>query len=286
VRGWSSPDVVVALAAGAALSLGFVARELRARSPLIDLDVFRQRRFGDPIAISAAVSVGLTSVFLFLSLYYQSIRGLSPLEAGLLYLPTTAAIIALSPIASRVSSRFGPARVVPAAVLVGAGGLMLLSGITPDTPVVVLATAQLLIGVGVGLSLPVLSTEALNAVASDQGGMAASILKTSRSIAGSFGVATVGTLVVAFGRSAYDSDLAASDLPDAVKRVAADDDPLTQHGDTAEAAGPVLAIAERAAATGIGRALLVAAALVVAAAVMSWLTLRGEREAEPLVSAS
>jgi EmrB/QacA subfamily drug resistance transporter len=286
VRGWTSPDVVVALIAGVVLSLAFVARELRARSPIVDLAVFRRRHFSDPIAISAAVSVGLTSVFLFISIYYQSIRGLSPLSAGLLYLPTTVPIIALSPIASRVADRFGPARVVPGAVLVGAAGLVLLGGITPNTSVAVLALAQLLIGVGVGLSLPVLSTRALNAVASDQGGMAASILKTSRSIAGSFGVAAVGTLVVAFARAAYRSDVNESNLPEAVKRIAAEGDPITEHGGPADTVGPALEIAERAAATGIGRALLVAAALVVVAAVASWLTLRTEHQPQLQASAT
>ncbi len=237
VDGWDSGLVIGLLAGGVVASAGFVARELRAPAPLLDLRTFRDAAFGGGIAVGAILSFGLISVFLFVSIYYQSVRGLTAIETGLLYLPTTLLVIALAPVASKIADRLGPRRVVTAALLVAAAGLALFGPITPDTAIVQLLAGQLLIGAGVGLSLPLLSTAVINAVPAEHSGMASSVLKTSREVAGTFGVAAIGALVVAFGgaEAATDAD---------------------------------------AAARGIGDALFVGAGLIVVSAVVAWLTVQ------------
>lgn len=279
VGGWGEGSVIAAAAAGGALSAGFVARELRARSPLLDLSILRRPAFGGTIAVSALLSFGLFSVFLFISIYYQSVRGLDAVETGLLYLPSTLLLIVLSPFSGRIAERVGAHRLVPGGVLVAAAGLGLFGTITPSTSIAVLAAAQLLIGVGVGLSLPSLSTATLGAVAPEQSGMASSVLRTSREVAGIFGVVAVGAIVVAFGRSAFRSELAASALPEPVARAAANVNPLGHAGELARAlpagdVNAVAALASEAAATGIAHALAICAALIAASAPLAWRALR------------
>ena len=99
-EGWSSPRSSAASPVGAALLAAFAAIELRSRSPMLDVRLFRVPAFTGASIASFAVAASVFSMLLYIVLYLQNVLGLSPLEAGLRLLPITAMAFVFSPLAA------------------------------------------------------------------------------------------------------------------------------------------------------------------------------------------
>src|SRR5690606_16538381 len=131
--------------------LGLLWYEPRRADPLIDLRFFRSAPFSGAVAI-ALCSFAALGGFLFINtLYLQNVRGLSPLDAGLYTLPMALATLVLSPVSGRiVAARGARPPLVAAGVLITVSGL-LLTLVTPDTPVPALLALYVVFGSGFGL---------------------------------------------------------------------------------------------------------------------------------------
>jgi len=122
----TGPTGPPALAAGAALLVGFVLWERRTAHPMMPLHLFRSPVFSAANAMTLLVYGALGAMLLFLVLQLQVGLGMSPLQAGLAMLPMTVALLLLSGRAGALATRVGarvPMTVGP--VLCGAGTLML-----------------------------------------------------------------------------------------------------------------------------------------------------------------
>src|ERR687892_2193717 len=97
--GWSSPEVVAALAIGAALVVGFVLWELRAREPMLPMRFFRSRAFSSGNAGVFFLFAALFGAVFFFAQFLQIGLGHGPLEAGLRLAPWTAALFVVAPVA-------------------------------------------------------------------------------------------------------------------------------------------------------------------------------------------
>src|SRR5687767_14447505 len=128
-EGWGSTFIVSLFASAALLMAAFIAIERRVKEPMLPLGLFRKRSFTGVQLAAFAVSGSMFALFLYLTLYLQNYLELSPLEAGLRYLPITLASFFVAPIAGALLSRV-PARVMLSIGLGGTGvGLLLMSGI-------------------------------------------------------------------------------------------------------------------------------------------------------------
>ncbi|AEF41370.1 Drug resistance transporter, EmrB/QacA subfamily [Hoyosella subflava DQS3-9A1] len=278
--GWQAAEVIASLVLGTVCAIAFLRHELRSSEPLLDLALFRNPAFRSPIVVGAILSFGLISVFLFISIYYQSVRGLSAIETGLLYLPTTVMIVVLAPFTGTLLKHVAPRTVVSAGLLIAAAGLAMYAGITPMTAIVWLAIAQLLIGIGVGLAFPPLSNLALDAVEKARAGLAISIMKTSREVVGTLGLAVMGILVVTFGDRSLHSAVADAGLPPSVAetlagvKVVGDQDAVLE-SIPADDRNQVIQLITESAASGIGTALAIGSALIVICAIYAWRTIPG-----------
>ena len=169
-EGWSSPEIVGSLAVGAALLAAFAAIELRSRSPMLDLRLFRVPAFTGASIASFAVAASVFSMLLYVVLYLQNVLGHSPLEAGLRLLPITAMAFVFSPLAARLSER------VPLRALIGVGlgvagaGLLVARGLDADSEWTALLPGMLLMGAGIGLVNPTVSEAAIGCRTSCKGG--------------------------------------------------------------------------------------------------------------------
>jgi MFS family permease len=141
----------------------------------------------------------LFAVFLYLTLYLQNYLGLSPLEAGVRYLPITLASFIVAPIAGALLSRL-PARLMMSGGLAIAGvGLLLMSGVGAGDEWTTLLGGFLVAGVGVGLLNPVIADVAVSVVPKEQSGMAAGINDTFRQVGVAVGIAVWGAIFVGRG---------------------------------------------------------------------------------------
>jgi len=194
--GWGSPGVLVPLAAGLAMLALFALVEGRvARDPLIPLRVFRMPLLRAANLIIALLFAGIFAMWFFVSLYLQQVHHDDALEAGIAFLPMTLSIAGASTMAPRLVERFGVRRVLTTGMSVAALGLLLLSGVGPDSsywtgvlPGGVLAT------LGAGSSMVPATILAVRGVPATESGLASGVLNTSRLAGGTLGLAVLITI--------------------------------------------------------------------------------------------
>jgi EmrB/QacA subfamily drug resistance transporter len=202
---WGSARVVGLLVLAAVSLVSFVVIEQRVRAPMVDFSFFRSRSFLGANLVAFIVSFAMLATFFFLALFLQNVRGYSPLQAGVRFLPMTALIIVIGPIAGRLTDRIGPRVLMTGGLLAVAGSLFWQSFLQVNTSYGFLIGAFVLMGVGMGFVMSPMSTAAMNAVDASKAGVASGVLSMSRMVGGTFGVAVLGALITALGRSRLDT---------------------------------------------------------------------------------
>ncbi|WP_163510038.1 MFS transporter [Fodinicola acaciae] len=181
--------VVFVVAAGV-----FAYAERRARHPMVPLGLFRQPGVVVAVGVGLAVNFAFYGVVFLLALYFEQVRGLPALLAGLMFLPMTALITVVNLTAGRLVNRYGPRLPMVVGQVVLAAGVLGLLLLGRDTPVVVQALLLVPFGVGGGLTVPALTVVLLRSVDAGQAGIASGILNAGRQFGGALGVAVFGAL--------------------------------------------------------------------------------------------
>ena len=204
---WGSARVIVLLAVAAASLAAFVVIERRVKAPMLDFTFFRSRTFLGANLVAFIVSFAMLAQFFFLALYMQNVLHYSPLQTGIRFLPATVVIIVMGPLAGRLTDKIGPRPLMTAGLLVVATALFVQSRITVHSGYGLLLPGFVLMGIGMGLVMSPMSTAAMNAVDRTKAGAASGVLSMSRMVGGTFGVAVMGALVTAVGRSQLNQHL-------------------------------------------------------------------------------
>ncbi|NEC63618.1 MFS transporter [Streptomyces sp. SID9727] len=192
---WGS-GTILGLGAGAAgTTLLFLLVERRAAEPIIPLRLFRDSIFNVTALVGAVVGVALFGAASYLPTFLQMVDGATATESGLLMLPMMGGIVGASVVSGQLISRTGRYRVYPiAGSAVSAVGMWLLSRLETDTPRLEYSIAQAVLGLGIGLIMPVLVLAVQNSVRPADLGTATSANNYFRQIGGSVGAAVFGTL--------------------------------------------------------------------------------------------
>lgn len=175
-------------------------RTLHRGSPLLDLRLFRVRAFSIGLLVALTFFSGQASFFLTLTLFLQEGLRLSPLVAGLVFVPFAVGFIGASLLAARLVVRLGNRVLNLGALGMAAGLLMFITLVHADSvalPAVALAPALLVYGSGQGLVTAPLFTAVLRGVPLEFAGAASGVLTTTQQLASSLGVALIG--IIFFG---------------------------------------------------------------------------------------
>ncbi|WP_433894795.1 MFS transporter [Streptomyces sp. CA-111067] len=194
-RGWASPVILASFAAGAALLAAFVAVEGRGRTPMLPLRLFRERLFTVSNTAMVVVGFALMGSAFFFSQFFVYVQGSSILRAGLQTLPTSAAMVVVSPYAGRLAARYGFRIVVTTGMALAGLGLLALGFAHADTGYGNVWWRLAVVGIGFGLTMSPLTGAAIQAVSPREGGLASGISSTTRQIGAVLGVAVLGAIV-------------------------------------------------------------------------------------------
>ncbi|MBV9169041.1 MAG: MFS transporter, partial [Chloroflexi bacterium] len=170
--GFTAPRVLAALAVAVVALVTFFVAQPRAAHPMVPLGLFRSRPVAVSVAGGFAFTVGFYGLVFLLSLYLQQLRGLSPLQTGLAFVPMTGLTGVVTLIAPRVAARFGPRVPVAAGQLLMATGLLGLCAAVAGAPIWLLAVLSILIGLGSSLSVPTLTAVLVSSVPAERAGTA------------------------------------------------------------------------------------------------------------------
>ncbi|MEV5238928.1 MFS transporter [Streptomyces cinnamoneus] len=192
--GWLSPLAVGGYALIAVTAAGFARVELRQSEPLMDLGLFRRPLFAASVLGAVAVFVALNVTLLLNTLYLQHARGWTPLATGTATLPLALGATLCAPWSGTLVARLGPRRpLVLAGGFTTAGGLCMVN-LGPDTDVLLLLLAYLLIGIGFGFANAPITNTAVSGLPPSRAGVAGAITSTARQVGSAIGIAVAGGL--------------------------------------------------------------------------------------------
>jgi EmrB/QacA subfamily drug resistance transporter len=199
-HGWTSPQIVTALVAGALVLAAFVAWELRAAEPMLPMRFFRDRAFSAANGASLFMYFGMFGSIFLLTQFFQTAQGFSPLESGVRVLPWTAMPLIVAPIAGALTDRIGGGRIMATGLALQAIGLAWIAAVTePTVGYVSLVGPFVLSGIGMGMFFAPVAYVVLSAVKPQEEGKASGANNAIREVGGVFGVAVLASLFAHYG---------------------------------------------------------------------------------------
>jgi EmrB/QacA subfamily drug resistance transporter len=203
--GWKTPIVLVTGVAGIITLVSFVLVERSSRHPLLPLAIFRSRQFTAANAITFVIYGALGGALFLLPLQLQRAVGLSALESGSALIPMTILMLLLSPLAGRISQRTGPRVPMTVGPFVAAVGLALLVRVGPAGGYwLTILPAVVVFGLGLSITVAPLTATVLAAAGPEHAGIASAINNDVARAAGLIAVATLPLVAGITGRAALD----------------------------------------------------------------------------------
>jgi EmrB/QacA subfamily drug resistance transporter len=193
---WSSPQVIGAFALGVVMALAFILIELRAAEPILPLDLFRDRTFTVSSLVVFATGFGMFGTILYIPLFIQGVIGTSATESGQILFPMMFALIFSSVVGGQLISRTGKYRLLAiGGLIVMTVGIGLLSRQNVHTTSLLAIRNMVIIGLGLGVTMPVFTIAVQNAAPISRLGVVTSGIQFFRSIGGTVGTAIMGSFL-------------------------------------------------------------------------------------------
>ncbi|MQM28490.1 DHA2 family efflux MFS transporter permease subunit [Glycomyces sp. NEAU-7082] len=210
---WSGIEVWGTIALGVLVLTAFVLWEKRIPHASLDMKLFKSTRFSASSAIITLTFFGMMGLMFFMTFYLQLLKGYSPLETGLLFLPFGAAMLVFAPLSNTLVNRFGAKAVgIVAMLLVITNFTATAFVLEADTPVWVVIVLFLITGAGMANLMPPAMNTLMSSVPREKAGVGSALANTLRQVGGALGVAVLGTIMA----QSYQSQIAdsAPQLPD------------------------------------------------------------------------
>jgi EmrB/QacA subfamily drug resistance transporter len=187
------PEVI---GAGAVLIMLFLIWERYQSEPLLPLSLFADRNFAVANWVAAAISFGMLSTFLPITIYLQSVRGFSALVAGLTLAPMSLTSMVTAPFAGRAADRIGGKYILLAGIslfTIGIASIAYIAG--PDSTWINFLVPAIIAGAGIGMTFAPMTTIAMRNIEPRVAGAASAILNTIRQLGAAIGSAVIGAVL-------------------------------------------------------------------------------------------
>jgi EmrB/QacA subfamily drug resistance transporter len=188
--GWTSPHTVALYVVVAAAGAGFVARERRARAPMLDLSLFRRIPFTAGVAGGLLSYLVLFGTMFAVPFFLERGRGQNPGHAGLVVTALPLALGCVAPFSGTLAARIGPRPLAVGGMALCAGALAAM-GLSRATGWSLVA-GLVVVGAGLGLFIPPNNTAVMTAVPRSQAGTASGVLNMTRGLGTALGLALTG----------------------------------------------------------------------------------------------
>lgn len=268
VHGWAHAQVAGPLIGGLLLIVAFAAWTLRARSPLVDLNLFKSRRFSMATLAFTVVGFAMNGVLFVITPFLQIVQGNDAQGTGVRMLPMIGAMVVGAVTTDRVAKRFGSKLTIASGFAGTALGMLVLSRVGADSGYGLVALALVIMGLSIAFAMIPSLDAILASVPAGETGAGTALTRAIQNVAASFGVAVMGSIL----NNAYQSHLLPhlTGLPANVQSAAQASVAVAAaiaHRLPAPVGANLLRAADEAYAQGMGDVMLVTAAMTLVCAV-------------------
>ncbi|WP_049580721.1 MFS transporter [Streptomyces sp. SBT349] len=207
---WTESVTVGMFVSSAVLLTLFVVVEARVKNPLLPLRVVTDRNRGGAYASLGLAIIAMFGLFLFLTYYLQIVRGYSPVETGLAFLPMVVGmIVGSTQIGALLVTRVPPRLLMVPGFLVASVGMLMLTQLSVDTSYTMLIMpATVLLGLGLGTSFMPAMSLATERVRPADAGVASAMVNVSQQVGGAIGTALLNTIAASATTSYFNDHVA------------------------------------------------------------------------------
>jgi EmrB/QacA subfamily drug resistance transporter len=203
-EGWGAPVIALLFSIAVISFAAFIIWELRTQNPILELRVFLSRKFAAAVLVGMVLSVGLFGSTYIIPLFVQTVQGYSPTRSGLLLMPGGLLMMAMFPIAGRLSDRLPGYQMILFGLAVFGTSCILMMQAHTDTPFWVFAVWIMFGRVGLATMMPTLTVTAVSTLKPELLSQGSGALNFSRQLGGAVGV---NVLALILGqRTAFFSD--------------------------------------------------------------------------------
>ena len=204
--GWLAPGVVSAFVVAVVLGVAFVVFELRAREPMLDIRLFKNRRLSSgAAAISISFFVMLGAIFL-VTQWLQFVEGYSPLEAGIRMVPMALGFMVGAATSDKLVARLGTKIVLTGGLIGIALGLTQLAFLDVGTAYWPIGVALFTVGIGMGATMAPATDAVMGSVPEENAGVGSALNDVTRNVGGALGIGVIGSVF----NSIYGSQVASA----------------------------------------------------------------------------
>ncbi len=193
-HGWTSTTVFGAAAVGGLALAGFLAWEARCSHPMLDLALFRDRRFSIGALTLTLLYFGALGTYFLYTQHLQFVLGYSALRAGVYSVPFAVVLVLCSLQTPRAVARFGTAAVAGAGMAVLAVGVGIRALANAHTGYPLLLLSLVICAVGVGSTIAPSTVSIMNSLTADQAGVGSAMNDAARQVGAAAGVAVLGSV--------------------------------------------------------------------------------------------
>lgn len=210
--GWTDPVVMTTIAVGIVSLVIFIFRQLKLDEPLLQIRIYKYPMFALSSAISVVVSMSMFSAMILMPIYIQSIKGISPINSGLLMLPGALVMGVMSPVTGRLFDRFGAKVLAVPGLMIVVATTYMFSQLSIDSSFVNIMLIYTLRMFGISMVMMPVMTNGLNTLPMKSYPHGTAINNTLQQVAGAVGSAFLISIMNARTESAA-KDLALSGTP-------------------------------------------------------------------------
>ncbi|MDL5378390.1 MDR family MFS transporter [Exiguobacterium mexicanum] len=203
--GWDNPIVLTTMIVGFVALIAFVIRQLNMEKPLLDLRAYKYPMFALASIIAIVNAVAMFSGMILTPAYVQSVRGISPLDSGLMLLPGAIIMGIMSPITGKLFDKFGPKLLSITGLTITAISTYMLAHVQLDSTYAYIVTTYTLRMFGMSMVMMPILTNGLNQLPTHLNPHGTAINNTAQQVSGAIGTAILITVMNSVTRTEAES---------------------------------------------------------------------------------
>jgi DHA2 family multidrug resistance protein-like MFS transporter len=200
---------LLSMVAGVGIGALFLRRQRQLSDPMIDLNLFRSAAFSAALTIYTFITFIAFGAFIFVFQYLQLVQNLSPMQAGLLSLPSFGGFILGSVFAPMVAQKFRAVNVITWGLTLAAAGFGLMTQVNVGSGITFLVIGMLIYSLGLAPVITLTTDLIVGAAPPERAGVASAISETSSEFGGALGIAILGSIGTFIYRSKMDAEIPA-----------------------------------------------------------------------------